>query len=289
MSFSRYNAYQAGPPLAARGQGIRTPNAQTIMRDRLSPNREGKWEIPSHLFIAVLRDGVPGFLPESTVEKEFTDTKGFLTLEQLFTKGDELYLVEPHVRVEFAGATQGATVMFQLAGYSATYTWQALFGTSPQRFAMDVKAFIDKDPYLSKRLSVVLREAGLYLFSKDGVSEHNLTITVSGGTATKTPTAGMAPLTKFGKITAIDRSGEVTLAEPVPFPIPVGANVGCPVQQVIGYHPHPTNWMNTQHMALTAIEQGTIRINDMPYWRDGIMYQWLPNLRPDISYVPAFN
>lgn len=289
MSFSRYDAYHAGPPIAARGEGIRTPNAVTILRNRLSPNREGKWEFPSHLFLAVLRDGVPGFLPESTVEKEFAENKGYLRLEQLFTKGDELYFLEPHVRVQLTGVTQGASIQFQLAGYSASYTWEAIFGSSPQRLVMDVRAFIDKDPYLSKRLSVVLRDTMLYLFAKDGVTEHNVVITPSVGTVTKTPTTGMTPLARIGQITAIDRSGEITLAEPVPFPVPVGANVGCPVQQVIGYHPHPTNWSNTQHMALTAIEQGTIRISDMPYWRDGIMHQWLPNLRPDISYVPAFN
>jgi hypothetical protein len=289
MSFSRYDAYQSGPPIAARGEGIRVPNSVTVLRNRLSPNREGRWEIPSHLFLAVLRDGVPGFLPESTVEKPFTETKGFLRLEQVFVKGDELYLVEPHIRLEFAGVEKGATIQFELSGYSASYTWQATFGASPQRLVMDLKAFIDKDPYLSKRFSVVLHDTVMYLFAKDPTKQYNLMVMPSMGTATKTPTMGMNPLARVGEITAIDRSGEITLAEPVPFPIPVGANVGCPVQQVIGYHPHPTNWSGATHMALSAIEQGTIRISDMPYWRDGIMYQWLPNLRPDISYVPAFN
>ncbi len=290
MSFSRHRQGQSGPPPAARGEGWRTPNAVTVMKDdRLSLNRRGDWEYPSHLFVCFLKDGRGAYLPESKVEEEFKEKTGKLVLEQVFAKGDEIYFIEPMVRLAITGVTQNSTLRFQLNGYEVTYTWEATFGTSDQQRAIDIRDFIHKDPYLGSHLMVTNREAELYIFAKDTEANYNLIITASAGAVTKTPTQGMAPLTKIGKIASIGRDGTVTLEQAVPFPVPVGVNVGVPVARIIGYHPHAENWMHADSKALTAIEQASIYVKDMPHWREGIRINHLSNLRPDTSFIPAFN
>lgn len=290
MSFSRQRQGQSGPPPAARGEGWRTPNAVTVFKDeRLSLNRQGVWEYPSHLFVCFLKNGRGAYLPESKVEEEFKEKTGKLVLEQVFAKGDELRFIEPMVRVAIAGLTPGASIRFQLNGYEVTYTWEGLFGTSLQQAAIDVRDFMHKDPYLGSHLMVTNREDMLYAFAKDTEASYNIMITPSVGTATKTPTQGMMPLARIGKIASIGRDGTVTLEEPVPFPVPVGVNVGIPVARILGYHPHAENWMHADSKALTAIEQASIYVKDMPYWREGIRINHLSNLRPDTSFIPAFN
>ena len=290
------DAYQGTPAIAARGEGLRTPNAKLIKRDRLSPNRKGEWSTPSHLFLCELPNGDGAYLPESKVEKEFVGNTGNLYLEQLFTKGDVLWLLEAHEEVTFAGVTKGATITFEAtgAGYTTSYTWDAALGTSISRLALDVQTFLNKDPYFSSRVSTVVRGETLYLFATQSFNRLNLIITPSVGTVTTVPVSTGAPFNPFtpvlqiGTITSIDRSGQITLAEPVPFVIPKGANVGVLVNRVIGYHPHPVNWANKNAAVLTAIEQATIRVMDMPYYRPGLSY-WLPGIVPDLSYKPTFN
>ncbi|HEY9598491.1 MAG TPA: hypothetical protein V6D33_12555 [Cyanophyceae cyanobacterium] len=289
MSFSRSNWHNSGPAPAARGQGWRTPNAATVSKDTISVNREGKWEVPSHLFLALMGDGTHRFLPESKTETEFTEKKGKLYLNQLFNKGDKLYFVEPLVRVTLDGITQGSTIQFALQNYTATLIWNASNGTSPKDLGLDIKEFLGKDPVFSQKFSVVIRENVAYIFSLNG-ENYDIQITPSTGTATKMPSMGMSMWQFIGEIASIEtRTGEVTLTEPVPFPIPQDCNVGMPVARILGYYPHGSNWSSVDQMALTAWEQATIRVHDHPYWREGIRLQYLPNLVPDISYKPTFN
>lgn len=294
MTNGTKRVYGGTPPIAARGEGLRTPNAVTIKRDpRLSPNRKGEWAYPSHLFLALLPDNSWAFLPESKVEKDFVGKKGYLELEQVFTKGDELWIIASHQQLTFQGITPGATFTFSLpgSGYSATYTWKGSTGMSSARLAMDLQKFFADEPYFSNRIYTVVNGETLYLFSFPAFNRLNIINSVDAGTITTypepSPATGspFAPVMKIGKISSIDRSGEITLEEDVPFLIPKGANVGVLVKKIIGYHPHATDWSNKTSMVLTAIEQGTIRVSDMPYWRDDISQY----LIPDISYQPVFN
>ena len=293
MTNGTRRVYGGTPPIAARSEGLRTPNAVTVKRDRLSPNRKGEWSIPSHLFLALLPDNSWAFLPESKVEKDFVGNKGYLELEQVFTKGDVLWIMASHQQLTFAGVTSGASITFSLPGpgYSATYTWKGAMGSSPTRLVMNLQKFFADDPYFSNRIYAVVNGETLYLFSHPPFNRLNIISTTDVGTITTYPEPSpaignpFAPAMQIGTIASIDRSGEIMLEADVPFLVPKGANVGVLTKQIIGYHPHATDWSNKSSMVLTAIEQGTVRVADMPYWRDGISQL----LIPDISYQPAFN
>lgn len=274
------------PPIAARADGIRTPDAYTVTTDRVIADKDGKKVVTSHRFLAEITHGVYGFLPEGKAINAVPTTSKDIKLNsyQFFKSGDKLYFVDPLMRVTFTSTTSGATFTAGYLGYTDTYAFQGTNGVSDGSAASEFAGFINKSNFLSRYLYALSDGTTAYVFVKDGRGLTPLTVTATGATVTSNPVGGaFQPYLLIGEVDKVDASTwTVTLKANAAVAVPAGACVGIPVKRIVGYHPHSVSFDNNPERKLVAIEAASIYLSHMPYWRYGIQ-QWVPDIKPTME------
>lgn len=254
MTFSRQSpAYISDKQINAFVDGVETPHSVTVTKERILADENGKMAVEPGQFICQIGDKFH-FLPRANVKKTFENKKGIVHPWQMFKVGDKLTVVEPHIRLTVGALTQGSTTEINISGQSDVFTFKGLQGTTPEAAAAELAMFVNNSPILCQLASAIAEATTVHLYSADGITIH--TVTILGTVITPMPADGkMIAHAPVGEIAAINPQvkGEITLVADPQTPVPVGGHIGVPVNDILGYIHHSTDWSNRDSMNLAPI------------------------------------
>lgn len=253
MTFSRAKEpFLSDKQINAFVDGVHTPHSVTVKKTRILPGIDKKFSLEPGYFICKIA-GEFHFLPRAAIKVPFEGLKGTIHPWQMFKVGDLLSVVEPHISLTATALPPDSSVVITVSGSADTFKFTGAANTPPSDIALLLSDFVNQSPVLSQLIVARSQAEEITLFSADGNQVH----TVSTVPAfTTTPSDGkMLVLAPFGEISSIssDNPGEITLSAPPNIKLPAGSHIGIPVNDILGYCHHSTDWTNKESMILAPI------------------------------------
>lgn len=255
MTFTRHNPpYMSDKQINAFVDGVETPHSVTVLKTRIMPDGNGKMCLEPGLFLCRIHND-HHFLTRANIKQKFEQKKGVISPWQMFKVGDKLSVVEPYIQLTVGSIAPDTTVSIEVSGHKDSYKNTA---TTPEIAAQGLAGFFGSSPILSQHVWAIAEETKVYLFATDGITIH--TVSVTGGSVTPVPADGkMIADQPVGEIASFSTStpGEITLSAEPTITLPVGAHIGVPVNDILGYCHYSTDWSNRDSYIIAPIATAT--------------------------------
>jgi hypothetical protein len=276
--FTIHDSYNSQKPIWAFSHGIRHPNSITIDRKFISADKNGSKAVPAGMFGAHIKT-ITGELVERLLPRGKVSTPVTLTTNRfkvgypyVFVAGDELTIHEAFAQFTITGTGQGG---LRVNGRSVTFTPTGV-GT-PQEAALAFSEYFNSSPYLSRIFRFLAEGNILYVIVKDGYTPYQITPSGAFGTIPATTVPNPTPI---GKVLFVDgEKEEIVLDANAAVAVPVGFNVGVPVERVYGLLESSFDVTNARDsVSLGLGTEGSVYQGSLPYWDESILED-LPNLQ----------
>lgn len=252
----------------------------TVENTYIQTNAEGNKSVSEGMFVARVGSTfryLPRFTLTTATATNSTAVVG--TPVNVIAAGDVLRCVEPYAVVNLGGTvTAGDTVTVTVAGNAVVST---AVTTVLADLATLVATNINADPNLSQLAKAIATGANVYVFSKDGLTNHSIAVAKTG--TTTVAIAGSATTLSFaaalGTVGSVNlATNTITLTGNAAAVLPIGAHVGVAVDEVLGVDARSRDFTTetTQIFGVYNVSSG-VRESYLPYV-DGDVKRRLPQL-----------
>lgn len=261
-----------------RGVDIDPGGSVSILTSTISPDANGEKTLAAGHTVSRVGNAFR-FTPRSKVSAAFTTgaATGTLSNWKVFRTGDVLRIVEPYATITLAGTYGNTdTVTVTVQGIALAVTTGS---TVLADIAATVAAAINASSALSPMVTAIASGAIIYLFANDGITLYSLAATenAASGTATASGSA-LAYGAALGTISTISTAGVITLGANAAMAVPVGANVGVVVDEVLGIYGHSIDATLHTSVDIAYVAEAQVYTGALPYL-DGDIKRQLSNIQ----------
>lgn len=253
----------------------------TVDNTYIQTDTDGNKTVSEGLFVARIGSTFR-YLPRFTLTTATATNSASVvgTPVNVIKAGDVLRCVEPYAVINLGGTVAEAeTVTVTIAGNSVVSTAATAVLAD---LATLVATNLNADPITSQLVTAIATGSDVYVFAKDGITNHAIAVTEAGAAVTIAIAGGATALgfaAALGTVSSVDiATNTITLSGNASAVLPVGAHVGVAVDEVLGVDARSRDFTTetTQIFGVYNVSSG-VRESYLPYV-DGDVKRRLPQL-----------
>jgi hypothetical protein len=235
-------------PILRSAENIVAIQAVAISDVDVSFNEKGKKAVPAGMWLSKV-NGLGRFLPRAkvTTAAPIGSTQIAVNLQQVFKIGDSLKYLEEKAVLTLGGTyVIGNNIYFLFDNGSLAYS---VTDTTPANVAIGLAAYINASTQLEVRAVAVGSTVELY-----SVRGGSISLSTNSAAGTVVVTTPYTAAGYIGTITAINyATSTLMVSAPTTQALAVGALIGSPVDEIVGFHETSVDFSYRPHVMLRAI------------------------------------